>query len=162
MWSFIWSYTVVYTVGNQCVARFKKPVHMVNEVIGIGFPFRPISSKIIGNRWSAAKGLSVHPYSQIYCCLFRKQLIISERMSLVLCQTDNLQFSFIMYHYWRVLSVYTCQELTWQNLEVSEFSFLRKSTKKEVLDTHLGFSITITIPTPEGMVSSYRVCDTVT
>ena len=28
----------------------KKPVHMVTEVIGIGFPFRPISSKIIGNR----------------------------------------------------------------------------------------------------------------
>ena len=64
MWSFIWSYTVVYTVGNQCVARFKKPVHMVTEVIGIGFPFRPISSKIIGNQWSAAKGLSVHPYWQ--------------------------------------------------------------------------------------------------
>ena len=28
----------------------QKPVHMVTEVIGIGFPFRPISSKIIGNR----------------------------------------------------------------------------------------------------------------
>ena len=35
MWSFIWSYTVVYTVGNQCVARLKKKnIHMVSEVIG--------------------------------------------------------------------------------------------------------------------------------
>ena len=38
------------------------------------------------------------------------------------CRSDNPQFSFIMY-------CYTYRRLTCRNLEVSEFSFLRKSTK---------------------------------
>ena len=60
------------------------------------------------------------------------------------CQTGNLRFSFIMYCNWRVQSVYTCQELTWWNKEVSEFSLLRKSTKSTSLIKRIwDFSITI-------------------
>ena len=64
-----------YTVGNQCVARFKKPVHMVTEVIGIGFPFRPISSKIIGNRQPRA-----------YRCIPTKRNIVLVGQLCVFCQ----------------------------------------------------------------------------
>ena len=54
-------------------------------------------------------------------------------MSLAFNKTDNLRFSFIMYCYWTVLSAYLCEDLTWRNLEVSKFSFLRTSTKKKSL-----------------------------
>ena len=59
-------------------------------------------------------------------CPFHKKLRISEKKSYGFCQTGNPQFSFIVYFY-------TYWQLTWRNLEVSEFSFLRKSTKKKSL-----------------------------
>ena len=54
---------------------------------------------------------------------FHKKQRIWEK-SFGFCQTDNLQCSFIVY-------CYTYRQLTCRNLEVSEFTFLRKSTKRK-------------------------------
>ena len=42
-------------------------------------------------------------------CPFHKKLLICE-MSMVFCQTDNPRFSFIMYCYWTVSSVYSVSQ----------------------------------------------------
>ena len=58
---------------------------------------------------------------------------------LLFCQTDNPRFSCIMY-------CYRYPQLTRENLEVSEFSTLCKSTKKDVPSyPQVIFSITIVV-----------------
>ena len=82
--------------------------------------------------------------SDLFLCQFHKELVIWKKVPLVFCQTHNPRFSFIMYCYWRVvLSVYKCWERTWRNLDVSEFSFLRKSTKRTSLIDAFAIFITI-------------------
>ena len=60
-------------------------------------------------------------------------------MSSLFRQTDNSCFSSIMYYCWGVSSHFSCPELIWQNLEVSESSFLRKSTKRKSLIRRIDF-----------------------
>ena len=59
---------------------------------------------------------------------FHKKLRIWWKKSFGFCQTDNPRFSCIMYSY-----CYRYRQVTHKNMEVSEFSTLRKSTKRESL-----------------------------
>ena len=68
----------------------------------------------------------VWPRSLLLCPFHKKLRLIWKKKSFGFCQTDNPQFSFIMY-------CYTYRQLTCRNLEVSEFSFLPKSTKRKSL-----------------------------
>ena len=87
--------------------------------------------------------------------------MICEKMFLTFCQADNPRFSFIIYCYLIVESVYACRELSCRNLEGNGFSFL--VIKMEIPDkTHLEFSITKVIYWNSEDVSSQRVCDTIT
>ena len=62
----------------------------------------------------------------IFCCVLFKKLRILEKKYFGFCQTGNPQFTCIMYFC-------TYRQLTCKNLKASEFSFLRKSTKKKSL-----------------------------
>ena len=74
--------------------------------------------------WLAMVLLSVWPQS-LLLCPFHKKLRIWLKEFFDFCQADNQRFSCIMF-------CYTYWQLTCENLQVSEFSFLLKSTKKRL------------------------------
>ena len=75
--------------------------------------------------WLVTVLLIVWPRSLLLCPIHRK-LRIWWNKSFNFCQTDNPRFSCIVY-------CYSYRQLICKNLQVSEFSFLRKSTKKKSL-----------------------------
>ena len=77
--------------------------------------------------WLVTVLLIVWPRSLLlYPFRFHKKLRIWWKKFFSFRQADNLRFSCFMY-------CYTYRQLTCENLQVSEFSFLRKSTKKKSL-----------------------------
>ena len=75
--------------------------------------------------WLVMVLLIVWPRS-LLLCPFHKKLRIWWKKSFGFCQTDNPRFIFIMY-------CYRYRQLTSKNPDVSEFSTLRKSTKRKSL-----------------------------
>ena len=102
--------SLVWLVTHWCIARFQ-----ITVLVRFGSVWF----------WLFTVLSIVWPQS-LLLCPFHKKLRIWWKKSFGFCQTDNPRFSCIKY-------CYRNPQLTRKNLEVSEFSTLRKSTKRKSL-----------------------------
>ena len=87
----------------------------------------PASYNSFGSLWFwLVTVLSIVWPRSLLLCPFHKKLRICWKKSFGFCQADYLQFIWTM-------NCYTYRQLTCENLQVSELSFFRKSTKKKSL-----------------------------